>query len=160
MGWCSGRRPEQRCCGLRRKCSLPLTEQCRSPGTQRRVSASSHPHLPSPPMGTTPHEGLFLEETTGSSLLWNPVLELTLYQEDSSSKVKLLGKVMTTRPEMRVKNTSLLGPHLKSDQGEHKSQPEDFNSPQVLTQLKLCFNQKQLIKTKIMKILKQLKKKR
>ena len=79
--------------------------------------------------------------------------------EDSSSKVKLLGKVMTARPKVRVKNTSLLGPHLKSDQGEHKSQPEDFNSPQVLTQLKLCFNEKQLIKTKIMKILKQLKKK-
>ena len=65
---------------------------------------------------------------------------------------------MTARPKVRVKNTSLLGPHLKSDQGEHKSQPEDFNSPQVLTQLKLCFNEKQLIKTKIMKILKQLKK--
>lgn len=34
-------------------------------------------HAPLPP-----HEGLFPEETTGSSLLWNPVLELTLYWEE------------------------------------------------------------------------------
>lgn len=101
---------------------MPLTEQWCSPGMQKRVSASSSSHLPSPPTGTSPYEGLFLEDTTGSSLLWNPVLELILYQEDSSSKVKLLGKLMTTSPEERVKNTSLLGPHSKSDQGEHKSQ--------------------------------------
>lgn len=67
-------------------------------------------------------QGLFLEEATGSSLLRNPVLELTLYREESSSKVKLLGKVMTVSPKVRVKITSLMGPHWKSDQGENKSQ--------------------------------------
>ena len=64
-----------------------------------------------PTHGDHPPQGLFLEEATGSSLLRNPVLELTLYREESSSKVKLLGKIMTTSPKVRVKLTSLLGPH-------------------------------------------------
>lgn len=139
---------------------MPLTEQRCSPGMQKRVSASSGPHLPSPPTGTSPYEGLFLEDTTGSSLLWNPVLELILYQEDSSSKVKLLGKIMTTSPEERVKNSHCWVHTRSQTRVSTKVKPEDFNSPQVLTQLKLCFNQKQLIKIKITKILKQLKKKK